>query len=448
MGSAPPSPVSLRVTVRAEDLDAFVDKYSHFIDGDRIFIFTKSAKHVGDRLRFSLCLINGDPVLNGEGTVTRVQKDGDPSRPPGMELRFKPTDDSSQTLVEFLLATRADLAHGDDVEPAGVETPNVPSMKLDLKTFLAEAAKAQPAPKVVPPPAPGMKVPEPELPPMRIRRPTPIFTDLHFVPPAPGTVPANPFSQVSDNAIEYFVEWSLESNVGPHKESTANFSNVMMALPDSRDDNTGEVMRPRRVPRWAWMIAGACFAAGLTVGIVVGFSRKPPELPARMVVVQAPPPPAPAAVSPVAPTPPPPAPAPAKPAMLSVRSRPPGAAVLLDGKRVGVTPLELPAARGHHKLTLSHERYSPAVTDADAPGSVDVPLQRPSATLVVSANVPSAAVVVSGGHRGSAPLKLTVRAYEKYNVEVSARGVPSWRRSIYVRAPSTEVRANLGVAKR
>ena len=39
-------------------------------------------------------------------------------------------------------------------------------------------------------------------------------------------------------------------------------------------------------------------------------------------------------------------------------------------------------------------------------------------------------------------------ALRAYNVEVSARGVPAWRRSVYVRAPSTEVRANLGVARR
>src|SRR5262252_2189130 len=110
MASVPAPPVSLRVMVRADDLDAFVDRYSRFIDGDRIFIFTKSAKAVGERLRFSLCLAGGEAVLNGEGTVTRVQKDGDPSRPPGMELRFRALDDSSQTLVDFLLATRADLA--------------------------------------------------------------------------------------------------------------------------------------------------------------------------------------------------------------------------------------------------------------------------------------------------------------------------------------------------
>jgi PEGA domain len=450
MGSAQPPAVSLRVMLRADDLDAFVDRYSHFIDGDRIFIFTKTAKNVGDRVRFSLCLSNGEAVLNGEGTVTRVQKDGDPTRPPGMELRFQPTDESSQTLVEFLLATRADLAHGDDIEPPGEGSPNVPSMKVDLKTFLAGMTPPTPqTPPATPPQqASSTPVPAPELPPMRLRRPTPIFTDLHVVLPPPGTVPANPFSQVSDNAIEYFVEWSLESNVGPHKESTANFSNVMMALPDSRDDHTGEVARPRALPRWAWGAMGSVFVAGIAIGVTVGLSHKPPELPPRVVVVPAPaaePPPPP----PAEPPPPPPVAAPQlEPAMLSVRSRPPGAVVLVDGKRVGVTPLQVPSARGRHQLTLSHERYTQSVVSAEAPGSVDVPLQRPTATLVVSANVPSAAVVVSGGHRGAAPLRISVRAFERYNIEVSARGASPWRRTVYVRTPSTEIHANLGVARR
>jgi hypothetical protein len=131
-----------------------------------------------------------------------------------------------------------------------------------------------------------------------------------------------------------------------------------------------------------------------------------------------------------------------------VRSSPPGAAVLLDGKQVGTTPVDVAAARGHHELTLSRERYATAVTSADAPSTVDIPLQRPPATLVVSANVASATVVVSGTPRGNAPLHLNVRAYEKYHVEVSAQGVPTWRRSVYVIAPSTEVHANLGVARR
>jgi hypothetical protein len=131
-----------------------------------------------------------------------------------------------------------------------------------------------------------------------------------------------------------------------------------------------------------------------------------------------------------------------------VRSRPPGAAVLLDGKQVGTTPVDVTAAPGHHELTLSRERYATAVTGADAPGTVDVPLQRPPATLVVLANVPNATVVVSGGRRGNAPFSTNVRGYEKYNVEVSAHGVPTWRRSVYVIAPSTEVHANLGVARR
>jgi hypothetical protein len=476
MGSAPPPPVSLRVMVRADDLDAFVERYSHFIDGDRIFIFTKSAKNVGERLRFALCLANGEPVLHGEGVVTRVQKDADASRPPGMELRFKALDDSSQTLVDFLLATRADLGSGGEIQPPNLASPNLPSMKVPLKDFLnlpsmksqppAPARPAAPStasfPAISKKPSPSSPLPSSpaapaatpigsspsEAPPMRMRRPTPVFADIHVVPPAPGTVPANPFSQVSDNAIEYFVEWSLESSVGPHKESTASFSDVPMALPDS-DDHTGEVRRPRRIPLWAMILGGVGFAAGLTIGIIVGVSHKSPQppVPTPVVTAPAPPPPAPAVAVPTTPPPVAAAPAPKK-LMLSVRSRPSGAVVLLDGKRVGVTPLEVPASPGAHKLSLSHERYSSSTTDAEAPGSVDIPLQRPAATLVISANLPGAMVTVSGAQRGNAPVRLNVRAYEKYKVEVSARGAPPWRRSVYVKAPSTEIKANLGVARR
>src|SRR5262249_49087601 len=49
---------------------------------------------------------------------------------------------------------------------------------------------------------------------------------------ANGAVPANPFSEVSDTAIEYFVEWSVEQSTAPKpKVAEASYANVPMATP-------------------------------------------------------------------------------------------------------------------------------------------------------------------------------------------------------------------------
>src|SRR5690348_14211130 len=92
-GSAGQQVIALRVTVRAPDLETFIDKYSKHLDGDRIFIFTKNPQPIGTRVRFTLLLASGEPLINGKGTVTRVQGDGHARRPPGMELVFVALDD-------------------------------------------------------------------------------------------------------------------------------------------------------------------------------------------------------------------------------------------------------------------------------------------------------------------------------------------------------------------
>ena len=99
--------IVLRVVIRSPDLDTFVSKYSRFVKDDRIFIFTKSSQPPGTRVRFTLELADGQPLLYGEGNVTRIRADtGDPSKPPGMELKFVPLDEASRTLLDRMLHAR------------------------------------------------------------------------------------------------------------------------------------------------------------------------------------------------------------------------------------------------------------------------------------------------------------------------------------------------------
>src|SRR5262245_26232323 len=97
----------LRVTVRVPDLEAFIARYSRHLYGDRIFIFSKNPQPVGTKVRFVIQLASGATLLQGRGTVMRMQLDsGDRHRPPGMELQFVPLDDHSRSVVDLMMATR------------------------------------------------------------------------------------------------------------------------------------------------------------------------------------------------------------------------------------------------------------------------------------------------------------------------------------------------------
>ncbi len=89
-------------------------------------------------------------------------------------------------------------------------------------------------------------------------------TPLPGQPPAAtptGTVPANPFSDVSDGAIEYFVEWSLEqSRDAKPKGAKASFSNVKMVTPQA------ERSRTRREPFLWGLLFGLLFGVPLGAG--------------------------------------------------------------------------------------------------------------------------------------------------------------------------------------
>jgi serine/threonine protein kinase len=135
---------------------------------------------------------------------------------------------------------------------------------------------------------------------------------------------------------------------------------------------------PRRRPRW---LGGAFAALGVLASVAVGITVarhahtaiSTPLRAASPPVVELPPPP-----PSIPPAPPPP---PAVTAVtIEVRSAPAGANVLVDGKRVGVTPttlaVELPAS-----IVLTRAGYQPARLTADHAGPIDVrltPTKRPA----------------------------------------------------------------------
>ncbi|HEX6835782.1 MAG TPA: PEGA domain-containing protein [Polyangia bacterium] len=586
--------IVLRVVIRSPDLPTFVSKYSRFIKDDRIFIFTKSSQPPGTRVRFTLELADGQPLINGEGTVTRIRPDsGDPSKPPGMELRFIPLDEPSRALVERMLLARESTGQFSAVttppppplpsqfreettdaqtnvrDSAGATVlprefdESVPTLAPLEKTGAQEAiddsprprqdesgavtlAQSLPGSRASPPPLPrdrsedkqsgGFSTPTPlpapipaapdefggSPPPTRLQRPSqsdavttaaPSFAMDHNEPafasagPAPafaeafrtpipgapmphgtvakGTLPANPFSEISDGAIEYFVEWSLEQSTAPKpKVAEAHFANVVMATPRA------EKRRSMRGPLLSGIAIGIFLGLPLG-GAIVWFGRplpapviveKMPEVGPHpsvagdlAIVAEADPDLATAAVAvkpsavavkpsavavkpsavAVKPTGEAEAPdklvQPVKPGKekkgeLVVKTNPEGATVSVDGEaQPGKTPLTLSLPSGSHELSIVRERYATVSRTAEVPGKLDVTLKRPTATLHVDSEPAGGEVIVEGKPRGKTPVDVTLDAFQHYDVQVMLLGTKPWHKRVALKPPQTDVTAKLSV---
>ncbi len=594
--------IVLRVVIRSPDLPTFVSKYSRFIKDDRIFIFTKSSQPPGTRVRFTLELSDGQPLINGEGTVTRIRPDsGDPAKPPGMELRFVPLDEPSRELVGRMLHAREGTGHFRD-ETTDAQTDvrdgtstssalprefdeSVPTLQPLEKTGSQEAlsddhpssrqdesgavtiAQAPVGERTSPdqPPASkssavdkqsgGFSTPTPlpapipaapdefgsSPPPTRLARPAqsdaittgqsvfgngseaafdapgpvPTFaeafrTPIPGAPPQPpgapptGTLPANPFSEISDGAIEYFVEWSLEQSTAPRpKVAEAHFANITMATPraERRRSMRGPLLSGIAIGIFLGLPLGGAIvwfgrplpppvivermpetgpaprppiAAGADLA-VVGRAGALPDLAAALAVVK----PSGVAVKPsgvalkpsgVAARPSgvatsgvaaKPSGVAAKPSgvaanpsgepgrlesgELSVVTHPAGATVTVDGEARGKTPLSVSLAVGKHEVSITHDRYATVTQSVPVPGKFDVTLKRPAATLHVDSDPAGAEVIVEGKPRGKTPVDVTLDAFHHYDVQVTLLGTKPWHKRVALKPPQTDVIAKLSV---
>jgi hypothetical protein len=439
--------VTVRVVIRCPTIEQFVEDYHRFVKGDRIFIVTNSLQPVGTKVRFRMELADGTELLHGAGTVTRTRprRDEAPDRPPGMVLRFVVLDEQSQHLVDKMAERRArgaaegvvqmeaPPANSDEVMAATQPVPSsdettAPFRVLGVGTKFAEAWRSD---------------------------------SLN----SKDTVPANPFSDISDDAIEYFVEWSLEWNrTRDHKPASVRYQRVNMELPLPAT--------AKRARAWFPFVAGGLAGALLALTAAWIASRlhsrasATTSRPAIVMPVKAVATVATIVNKPVAPAPPSPPPEPSARAAvpaddsasapangadtageaLTVLARP-DADVRLDGKDVGRTPLFLSVSAGRHEVELTRQRYQTRTLPVMVPGRVDVTLLRPTAKLHVTSSPSGAEVRIDGEPRGRTPVDVEVDAFEHYPIEMVLSGHRSWHKRFYVRSTNDSVHAQLETAR-
>ena len=111
-------------------------------------------------------------------------------------------------------------------------------------------------------------------------------------------------------------------------------------------------------------------------------------------------------------------------AAIGFRSQPSGAAVVVDGKRAGVTPLTADLMEGRHRYELVLAGYKPyrdvLTVEAEKPRQLpDVTLEWADATLSLISEPEGANVTVGGDFRGRAPVDLELAPGRTHEIEVS-----------------------------
>lgn len=124
---------------------------------------------------------------------------------------------------------------------------------------------------------------------------------------------------------------------------------------------------------------------------------------------------------------------------LTINSRPPGAAVNLDGREVGQTPLTVEALHGTRQVELSKDGWKPAkqAVEVQAGSTVTVPeieLERLDGTIIVESDPAGSSVLVNGQFRGQTPVTLTVPGDKSHQITISKAGFETATRNIRAEA--------------
>jgi hypothetical protein len=391
--------VVVRVAIRCDDEKTFIERYHRFVKDDRLFIVTKTPQPIGALLRFVLTLRDEQPVIQGTGKVIRVRSDsGDPARPPGLLLRFATLDETSQRIIEAMHAARSERQARLHVvrEPAAPAPEDVSSPDSGPnRGLLLASADVQPEP-------------------MHDETTGTFFLANHaphFGERWNQELPANPLSEIPEDVLDYFVEWSVEHTAsGIHQGEAPPRVEVTpppeLASPSASSPSLATLPLAASAARWpAWTV----LVAGILVGVPLGaallwawhaplpFAFGPLLAPvgqSRASAAAAPATLAPATVAPAtvalpsdaprsgvaaapAVQPVAPAPGPAAPGTvpLTIRAQPAEVAdahVILDGKPIGRAPVTVQVAPGEHQVALNKSHYHNLMEKVSAPGELEL----------------------------------------------------------------------------
>ncbi len=180
----------LRVATRCTSLDEFLATFSRFVDDTSVTIITSQPRAVGTRQPFAIQLKDGETVMRGECEVIEANGRVGGGRP-SMRLKLVQMDDETRALHKELLS------------------------RAKRGTLLGIPAMG----RAVPPPVPAAALVDKPAAPAEAKPVDDGWDDgpsANRTPGASYTLPANPFGELPDEALEYFVECTLYEDTGLH----------------------------------------------------------------------------------------------------------------------------------------------------------------------------------------------------------------------------------------
>jgi len=466
----------LRFATPLDDLDAFVEAFSHLVEDRVLFIVTRHPLRVGLRCQFAVTLKGGAPVLRGEGEVQESPaKLSETSSITGIRLRILRLTPDSVPLYERLIDHRR-----------------------DRETTLVSQMPRKDAPSAV-----SAETPHKE----------------ERVPHSPFVLPANPLSELTDRALHGMIECAIHED---YTVPPTELNDLITPIPEL--DRPGRPSMPLplsiapeppapepvaaveppppapppqiiEVPGPPVKISvgvGAQIVTAvlaLAVGLSVAFLAfgtdllwrdVVPRVVPRVVAVAAPAPaPTPTTAAAAAPAPVPTEPAAepqadgtdeptlaatapddhsAKPApgaaadgtcTLTLRGVPDDAHVDIGGNAAGKGPYtDLPVACGEElAISIEHPRYRSfqrkVTPTAGNPVKVVVEMLRPDASLAIASKPAGAILTVDGRVVGRAPATADVSAYTTVYVTATLAGHKVWSKRVRMSKPKMTVTARL-----
>ncbi len=167
MADDPRQPVAIRVTRPYQSEDEFLDKEIETLTRTSVVLVGAQSRPQGVILRFEVTLLDGVPIIRGEGRVVAFKPRalGDL---PGLTLRFTRLDAKSKALVDRAAAIRDARARAMLQAAMGEsDFPPAPSVRPPISP--------PSAPPISPPSAPPTSLP----PPARASTPPPIPEPIH-----------------------------------------------------------------------------------------------------------------------------------------------------------------------------------------------------------------------------------------------------------------------------
>jgi hypothetical protein len=137
----------------------------------------------------------------------------------------------------------------------------------------------------------------------------------------------------------------------------------------------------------------------------------------------------------------------AGPCSVVVNTTPAGSTVIIDGTRLGPSPVTVAASCDKHRLDIKHPRYQAtsklvSLTDGKTE-EVEVTLQRPTHSVLVTSNPPGATIFIDGRRAGTTPTRLSVLGFVQVKLEFKKTGFQPAKAKLYSKVAHDSVAVRL-----